>query len=48
MWEDDRLWIPKMLAREPFTGRFVFDGDTMVDHVLGPRAATGGLPRERT
>ncbi len=40
MWADDRLWIPKMLAREPFTGHFVFDGDAMVDHVLAPRAAS--------
>lgn len=38
MWADDRLWIPKMLAGEPFTGRFVFDGDVMVDHTLEPRA----------
>jgi 8-oxo-dGTP diphosphatase len=37
MWADDRLWIPKMLAGEPFSGRFVFDGDTMVDHVLEGR-----------
>ena len=37
MWADDRLWIPKMLARQRFTGRFVFDGDAMVDHTLAPR-----------
>lgn len=39
MWADDRLWIPMMLAGEPFSGRFVFDGDTMIDHTLGPRTA---------
>lgn len=34
MWEDDRLWIPLMLAGRPFRGRFVFDGDRMLDHEL--------------
>ena len=34
MWADDRLWVPHMLARRPFSGRFIFDGDAMVDHVL--------------
>lgn len=34
MWADDRLWIPLMLAGRPFRGRFVFDGDRMVDHEL--------------
>ena len=34
MWADDRMWIPLMLAGRPFSGRFVFDGDRMVDHVL--------------
>lgn len=34
MWADDRLWIPLMLAGRPFRGRFLFDGDRMVDHVL--------------
>lgn len=34
MWADDRLWIPLMLAGRPFRGRFVFDGDAMLDHEL--------------
>jgi 8-oxo-dGTP diphosphatase len=34
MWADDALWIPKMLARERFRGRFVFDGERMLDHAL--------------
>ena len=34
MWADDRLWLPLMLAGRPFRGRFVFDGERMVDHVL--------------
>ena len=34
MWTDDALWIPHMLARRRFSGRFVFDGDAMRDHAL--------------
>ena len=34
MWADDRLWIPLMLAGRPFRGRFVFDGERMLDHEL--------------
>ena len=38
MWADDAIWIPLLLQKRAFRGRFVFDGDTMVDHdvrVLG-------------
>ena len=31
MWEDDRIWLPLLLAGETFSGRFVFDGDVMLD-----------------
>lgn len=34
MWADDRLWLPLMLAGRPFRGRFIFDGERMVDHEL--------------
>jgi 8-oxo-dGTP pyrophosphatase MutT (NUDIX family) len=34
MWADDRMWIPLMLAGRPFRGRFVFDGELMLDHAL--------------
>ena len=34
MWADDRLWVPHLLARRCFDGRFIFDGDLMVDHDL--------------
>jgi 8-oxo-dGTP diphosphatase len=34
MWADDRLWLPLMLAGRPFRGRFIFDGDAMLDHEL--------------
>lgn len=34
MWADDRMWLPLMLAGRRFDGRFVFDGDAMLDHQL--------------
>lgn len=36
MWEDDRIWLPRLLADEPFHGRFLFDGDAMVDYEMLP------------
>ena len=32
MWEDDRIWLPRVLAGENVNGRFIFDGDAMRDH----------------
>lgn len=34
MWADDRLWLPLLLAKQSFQGRFVFEGDVMLDHAL--------------
>jgi 8-oxo-dGTP diphosphatase len=34
MWADDRHWIPLMLARKKFSGRFLFDADTMLGYEL--------------
>ena len=34
MWADDRLWVPQLLARRRFAGRFLFDGDRMLGHQL--------------
>lgn len=34
MWPDDALWMPLMLAGRPFRGRFVYEGDAMLDHQL--------------
>ena len=30
MWSDDRVWLPLMLARKKFVGRFLFDDDQML------------------
>lgn len=34
MWEDDRLWLPHALAGRRFLGRYIFEGDAMLDHEL--------------
>jgi len=34
MWADDALWLPHVLAGQTIQGRFVFDGDVMLDHEL--------------
>jgi 8-oxo-dGTP diphosphatase len=34
MWEDDLLWLPHVLAGRRFSGRFLFEGDRMLDHEL--------------
>lgn len=36
MWADDALWLPMLLAGDTFDGRFVFDGDAMLDHHIVP------------
>jgi 8-oxo-dGTP diphosphatase len=30
MWEDDRYWLPQLLEKRSFEGRFSFDGDRML------------------
>jgi 8-oxo-dGTP diphosphatase len=34
MWADDALWLPLLIAGHKFRGRFIFDGDRMVDHEI--------------
>ena len=34
MWADDAHWLPMLLAAGRFSGRFIFDGDAMLDHVF--------------
>jgi len=34
MWADDIFWLPLMLEGKKFCGRFVFDGDKMLDKII--------------
>ena len=34
MWEDDRYWLPLVVRGRRFAGRWIFDGDRMLDHTL--------------
>lgn len=34
MWEDDRIWLPLLFERRRFAGRYLFDGDRMLDHEI--------------
>ena len=34
MWADDATWLPHLVADRKFRGRYVFDGDTMLEHAL--------------
>jgi 8-oxo-dGTP diphosphatase len=38
MWEDDRHWLPQVLAGQRFEGWFVFDGDRMLEKRVEFRA----------
>jgi len=43
MWEDDELWLPAVIRGKWVEGRFLFDGDRMLDHalVVAPDASFG-------
>jgi 8-oxo-dGTP diphosphatase len=30
MWEDDRLWLPRLIEGRRFAGRFLFEGDRLL------------------
>ena len=34
MWEDDPLWLPRILKGQSVSGYFLFDGDTMLDYEI--------------
>jgi 8-oxo-dGTP diphosphatase len=44
MWADDRLWLPLLLLGKRFRGRFLFDGDTMVEHDVTTDFGVVGVP----
>ncbi len=37
MWADDQYWLPHLLDGKQVDGRYVFDGDAMLDHQLTVR-----------
>ncbi|MEE2703113.1 MAG: NUDIX domain-containing protein [Myxococcota bacterium] len=45
-WEDDRLWLPLVINGTRFLGRFVFDGDAMLDQHLEQGASATAVCRE--
>ncbi|MEM1179712.1 MAG: 8-oxo-dGTP diphosphatase [Acidobacteriota bacterium] len=47
MWQDDRLWIPFLLAERTFDGYFIFDGDSMLDHTLEADVDLSEVPGPR-
>ena len=34
MWADDLYWLPQLLKNQTVFGRFIFDGDQMIDHQI--------------
>jgi len=40
MWADDALWLPQVLAGSYVEGRFVFDGDSMLESEICAEAPT--------
>jgi 8-oxo-dGTP diphosphatase len=34
MWEDDRIWLPKVIGGQYFRARWVFDDDRMLEHEI--------------
>jgi 8-oxo-dGTP diphosphatase len=34
MWADDAIWLPLLIREQRFTGRFVFDQDSMLDYEM--------------
>lgn len=39
MWADDRYWLPLLLEGTGFDGRFIFDGDAMLDYEIETRSS---------
>jgi 8-oxo-dGTP diphosphatase len=37
MWADDRYWLPALLRGWDVDGRFLFDGDALLDHAVQSR-----------
>ena len=44
MWEDDRYWLPLVVAGRRFAGQWIFDGNRMLDYRLDVVDDVGGGP----
>ncbi|MEO1574770.1 MAG: 8-oxo-dGTP diphosphatase, partial [Pseudomonadota bacterium] len=47
MWEDDALWLPRLLRGEIFDGRYIFDRDRMVDVAFREPASLADIALDR-
>lgn len=47
MWADDALWLPQLLRGEVFDGRYIFDGDTMVDYAFRSPPSLADIAADR-
>lgn len=49
MWEDDRIWLPLVIRGQPFSARWVFDDDRMLDYDLQEvdHVKPGGIRRAK-
>ena len=34
MWPDDRVWLPLLIAETLFSGRFLYDGERLLDYAI--------------
>jgi 8-oxo-dGTP diphosphatase len=48
MWQDDALWVPKLLSQAYFSGRFLFDQESMLDYELLDVASAAKLHNPHT
>jgi len=37
MWEDDRVWLPMLIAGQDFSGAALFEGERMLAHDIRPK-----------
>lgn len=49
MWEDDRIWLPLVIRGQPFSARWVFDDERMLDYDLKEvdHVKPGGIRRAK-
>ena len=47
MWEDDHIWLPRVLSGGYFRACWIFDGERMLDHELREATAAELAPAHR-